>query len=89
MNAAIIVIERLAQVYIVLIFARVIMSWFRSGASSFLGRIIMQTTQPIFDLIRKMFPRTTWGMIDFSPIIAFLLVDFIRYILILIISSYF
>ncbi len=89
MEPVIFIIDRLAKVYTLLIFVRVILAWFRVSLNSPIPRFVIQTTQPIFDFVRKIFPRTALGMIDFAPIIAFILVDLIRYFLLIIIITYF
>jgi len=62
------------------IIARIILSWFRMGRSEVQGpisRILVDTTEPIFNLVRKLPHRI--GMIDLSPLIALLGVDlFVR-----------
>lgn len=74
-------IDIFAQLLIIAIFARVIISWFipsgssRGGISQFINDI----TEPILGPIRKIMPRT--GMLDLSPIIAFLLIEFFRYLI--------
>jgi YggT family protein len=54
----------------VLVFARVLVSWFdpmgRNAASAF----VIQTTEPILAPVRRALPQT--GMIDFSPTIVLL-----------------
>jgi len=80
MQAAIVILDRLAELYILLIFVRVIYSWVRpQGGSGFAYNFIYQTTQPIFALVHKIFPKTTVGMLDLSPLLALLAVDLIRY----------
>lgn len=56
-----------------LIFIRVILSWLGNNESNRLTRFFHDATEPILNPIRKALPRT--GMIDFSPLIALLLVD--------------
>ncbi|MGC8633490.1 MAG: YggT family protein [Candidatus Limnocylindrales bacterium] len=57
----------------VLILGRVLMSWVDPRYDSSLGRFLFETTEPILAPIRRALPST--GMIDFSPIVAFLLLS--------------
>ncbi|MDA8203119.1 MAG: YggT family protein [Chloroflexi bacterium] len=60
--------------YIVLL-GRVIMSWVNPRFDSPVGRFLFETTEPILQPIRRVLP--PMGMIDFSPIVAFLLLSVI------------
>lgn len=64
----------LADILITLIFARVIFSWFQMHG--WLANFLVSATEPILGPIKKLMPRT--GMIDFSPIIAYILIEVIR-----------
>jgi YggT family protein len=57
----------------VLILGRVLMSWVNPRYDSTLGRFLFEATEPILAPIRRALPST--GMIDFSPIVAFLLLS--------------
>jgi YggT family protein len=72
-----------------LIFVRVILSWLpmvgvRIDPYHPLIRILFQLTDPILEPLRRFI---TFGMIDFSPIAALILLDVVRFILISIIRS--
>lgn len=61
-----------------LIIARIIMSWMSMGRAISLGRVgsvIYDITEPIFRLFRK-FPLRI-GMIDLTPMVAIIAIDFI------------
>lgn len=72
------------------ILARVILSWLPMAGVRIdpyhpLIRFLYQITDPILDPIRRF---TTFGTIDFSPIVALILLDVIRRVLVsLLISS--
>ena len=53
---------------IVLIFGRVLLSWFDPGGRSQLGSFVVTATEPILAPVRRALPQT--GMIDFSPMIV-------------------
>jgi YggT family protein len=67
-----------------LILARVIMSWLPMAGVRIdpyhpIVRILYQLTDPILSPIRRF---TTFGMMDFSPIVALILLEVIRTLLI-------
>ena len=67
-----------------LILARVIMSWLPMAGVRIdpyhpIIRILYQLTDPILDPIRRF---ATFGMMDFSPIVALILLEVIRTLLI-------
>jgi YggT family protein len=59
----------------ILILARVVMSWVNPRFDGTLGRFVYETTEPLLAPIRRLLPGT--GMLDFSPIIAFMLVGLV------------
>jgi len=74
-------VEILAELLIVAILIRVILSWFRPANASpgRLTSLINDITEPLLSLIRKILPRT--GMLDLSPIVGLLLIEFFRYLI--------
>lgn len=70
-----------ADILIFAIFIRVILSWVRPmGAKSGFFIFLFEITEPILSLFRRIIPRI--GMLDISPIVAFLVIEFIRNLLI-------
>lgn len=65
----------LADLLSMLIFLRVILSWFRHDAGG-LMKFLYQTTEPILAPIRRSIP--SMGMFDLSPLIAMLLIEVAR-----------
>ncbi|WP_058485443.1 YggT family protein [Defluviitalea phaphyphila] len=65
-----------------LIFIRVILSWFPINRDNPFVLIIYQLTEPILGPIRALMQKSVLGgkglMIDFSPIIALFLLEFIK-----------
>jgi YggT family protein len=66
----------LTNIYMVLIFIRVILSWIPSGAN-ILRKFIFDATEPVLAPIRKVIP-PLGGVVDLSPIIAYLLLFLIQ-----------
>ncbi|MDF2379660.1 MAG: YggT family protein [Candidatus Gracilibacteria bacterium] len=63
-----------------LIFARVIFSWLVPRANGPVVLFVHQCTEPILAPIRNRLPRSANGMMmDWSPLIALLLIDLTRY----------
>jgi YggT family protein len=62
----------LISVYYIILFARVILSWFPlqpGTALASIASIIYQITEPVMGPVRRIIP--TVGMIDISPIVVF------------------
>lgn len=67
------------QLYVFVIFARVIISWLRVDPYNPIVRAIYELTEPVLGPIRNMMPRGM--MLDFSPMIVIVLIFVIRRIL--------
>lgn len=67
-----------------LIIARVILSWFRTSVSGAIFQLIIDSTDPILNLAKKITPNI--GMIDLSPIIALIGLDLIKWVLLQLLS---
>tara|TARA_B100000029_G_scaffold373553_1_gene367799 strand:+ start:3744 stop:3983 length:240 start_codon:yes stop_codon:yes gene_type:complete len=60
----------------IILFLRIILSWFNVDWRSQYFFWIADVTEPVLSLVRPIFP--TFNGIDFSPIIAFYLLDLIK-----------
>ncbi len=60
---------------VIAIIVRALLSWFNMDPRSPLIQALNQITEPILEPIRRIMPRL--GMIDLSPLIAILLLQFI------------
>jgi YggT family protein len=83
-SALITIINVVFQLASLLILARVILSWLpmagvRIDPYNPLIRILFQLTDPILEPIRRF---ATFGMMDFSPIVALILLEIIRALLV-------
>lgn len=58
-----------------LLLGRVLMSWISPRFDSPLGRLLYEATEPILAPIRRILP--PMGMIDFSPIVAFIVLGIV------------
>lgn len=68
-------ISLLCQVLVMAIFARAVISWFPISRDHPLVAILHQVTDPVLDPLRKIIP--TMGMIDLTPLVAMILLQFI------------
>lgn len=64
------IVDVFFQVYMVLLFARILLSWLPEYHDHKFVRFIAFYTDPYLNLFRRIIPPL--GMFDFSPIIAFL-----------------
>ena len=78
-NFVVTFVDVLATVLYIAMIGRVIMSWINIGPSNPLypiAQIVYQVTEPVLAPLRRVLPRV--GMLDFSPMVALLLIFFIR-----------
>lgn len=62
------------------IIIRALLSWFSVGGSQPVFRLLMEITEPVLAPIRRVLPGM--GMIDFSPLIALIVIQVIKSILV-------
>jgi YggT family protein len=94
MRALFLVIDLALQIYLYLVFAYVILSWLiafnvvntRNQFVSMVWEFLWRITEPVLGPIRRMMPHL--GGIDISPIVLFLIIVFIRYVIALYIIPY-
>ena len=67
---------QMLQMYSLIIFVRVIMSWMQTSSNNQFSRMIYQVTEPVLEPIRKMIPPVGGG-IDLSPVIVIILIQII------------
>ena len=75
-------VSLLSTVLYIALLARVLLSWFQVGPNSPFYpvlAILYQVTEPILAPIRRVLPR--FGMMDFSPIVAFILLSIVQRVL--------
>ena len=69
----------LFDVLTVAILFRVILSWFSPNPNNRLAIILVQITEPILGPLRRIIPRA--GMLDFSPLVAIIILQLVSYLL--------
>lgn len=67
--------------YALLLFARIVLSWIPAWQSHKLARFVAFCTDPYLNLFRRLLP-PVGGVLDLSPLLAFLILEFIRTFLI-------
>jgi YggT family protein len=87
MRALFLVIDLALELYIWIVIAMAIFSWLvafnvvntRNSAVATIGDFLYRITEPVLRPIRNMLPNL--GGIDISPVILFLIIVFIRYVI--------
>lgn len=87
MRALFLVIDLALQLYIWIVIAMAILSWLvafnvvntRNPAVAMIGDFLYRITDPVLRPIRNMLPNL--GGIDISPVVLFLIIVFIRYVI--------
>lgn len=75
-----IVLYYLVRFYELILIVRIILSWVHPLPNQPVIRIIYSITEPVLEPIRRLIPIQGMG-IDFSPIIVFVIIEFITQIL--------
>ena len=94
MRALFLVIDLALELYIWVVIAAAIFSWLvafhvvntRNQVVGMIGELLYRITEPVLRPIRNMLPNL--GGIDISPVIFFLIIIFIRYVIALYILPY-
>jgi len=63
--------------YMYLIIIRAVLSWFSPDPYNPIYQILIRLTEPVLGYIRRILPFRT-GMVDISPIVAFLAIIFLQ-----------
>ena len=74
------VVHAAFRAYFILIFVRIILSWVRHNPYMPVFRFIYEITEPYLRVFRRIIPPI--GMIDLSPIVALLALQFIEYLVV-------
>ncbi len=73
------IIRILCNVLVILILIRVLVSWYSPRPTNVLVVILYRLTEPILAPLRRIIPRV--GRLDFSPLVAIILIQVIYYLL--------
>ena len=72
------IIRILCDVLTILIILRVVVSWYSPRPTNMLVVILYRLTEPFLAPLRRIIPRV--GRFDFTPMIAIILIQLIRYL---------
>jgi YggT family protein len=75
-NFVVMFVTLLLQILSYLILGRVLLSWIDPTGNMRVSQILRELTEPILGPIRSLIPSI--GMIDISPIVAFLLISLLQ-----------
>lgn len=84
MGAILNILIILLNIYQFILLVRVLMSWFRPDPYNPIVKLLYDLTEPVLRPIREALPRT--GMMDFSPLVAFLLIFALQRLLIILLG---
>ena len=76
LSAVLTVISLLFMIYNYMIIAYILMSWIPALQQSSFGEVLGKLVEPYLSIFRKFIP--PFGMIDISPIVALIALNFIR-----------
>ena len=84
-------IQIFTYILIALLLANVVLSWLRLRPNSPIVRFVYGLTEPILGPIRRLLAKSPLGgpgmPLDFSPLLAYLLIQFVSSLLVSLISS--
>lgn len=73
------IIDKLFLAYLIMLFIRILGSWIPELQQSRFMQFVAFYTDPYLNLFRRIIPPL--GMMDFSPIVAFLALNFLEYLI--------
>lgn len=79
------IIRTVFELYSFILLARILISWFQIDPYNPIVQALYQLTEPILAPIRRMLPPA--GMLDFSPIVAFILIRVVEQVVISLLIS--
>ena len=79
------IVINLLQIYVYIVIARAIVSWFSPSPYNQFWRILVEITEPPLSFIRNILRRylPSLGYIDISPIILILIINFVIYLIVM------
>ena len=79
-------VRLLFELYALILFVRIVLSWVQVDPNNQLVKIVYQLTEPLLAPIRRRLPPTSG--IDFSPLIAFIALLVVEWIVVTILSLF-
>ena len=81
-QAIALILDKVLELYNLVMIVAVIVSWVSADPFNPLVRFLRSVTDPVFNAIRTRLPFARVGMLDLSPMVAFLGVYFLRLFLV-------
>jgi YggT family protein len=78
-------VQLLFELYIIVLLARVLLSWVQVDPHHLVVKLIHQLTEPLLAPIRRLLPQT--GAVDFSPLVAFVVVLIVEQVVLMLLRS--
>ncbi len=78
-------VQLLFELYALVLFVRVMLSWIQIDPDNPLARIVYQLTEPLLAPIRQLLPQGSG--LDFSPIVAFIALLIVEQIVVTLLRS--
>lgn len=78
-------VQLLFDLYVIVLLVRVLLSWTQADPRNPIVNLIHQLTEPLLAPIRRMLPQS--GGIDFSPIVAFVVVLIAEQVVLMLLRS--
>lgn len=75
----------------IVIFVRVLLSWFPGASYTSFGRLLYTLTEPMMEPVRRMMDKSPLGggtVVDFSPVIVLFILDIIQMIMLYIVGMF-
>jgi len=72
------IVDRVLQLYNLVLIIAVLVSWVRPDPFHPIVQFLRMASEPVFDWIRRRAPFVVVGMLDLSPLVAFLIIYFLR-----------
>lgn len=76
MNSLLNLIDIAGQIYLYMIIAYVLLSWIPNARDSFVGELLGKICEPYLGIFRRFIP-PIGGMLDISPIVALIALQFV------------
>jgi YggT family protein len=78
-------VQTLFELYSFVLLARVLITWFQVDPYNPIVRLLFQLTEPLLAPIRRLLPPA--GMLDFSPIVGFIVIRVVEGIVVSVLLS--
>ena len=76
------ILDKLLWLYSLVIMVAVLLSWVSADPFNPIVQALRPMTEPLFALIRRYLPFSVVGMVDLSPIVAFLVIYLVQTVIV-------